>query len=35
MNCRDIKGQRGSVQFPIEKPLPYGLISEIVKFQGR
>lgn len=29
------KGAKGSVQFPIEKPLPYGLISEIVKFRVR
>lgn len=27
------KGAKGSVQFPIEKPLPYQLISEIVKFR--
>ncbi|MEY2195029.1 iron chaperone [Neobacillus sp. BF23-41] len=27
------KGAKGSVQFPIEKPLPYILISEIVKFR--
>lgn len=24
---------KGSIQFPIEKPLPYELISEIVKFR--
>ncbi|HYE09716.1 MAG TPA: DUF1801 domain-containing protein [Patescibacteria group bacterium] len=27
------KGAKGSVQFPIEKPLPYELIHEIVKFR--
>lgn len=27
------KGAKGSVQFPIEKPLPYELISDIVKFR--
>jgi uncharacterized protein YdhG (YjbR/CyaY superfamily) len=27
------KVAKGSVQFPIEKPLPYGLISRIVKFR--
>ena len=27
------KGGKGSIQFPIEKPLPYQLISEIVKFR--
>jgi uncharacterized protein YdhG (YjbR/CyaY superfamily) len=27
------KGAKGSVQFPIEKPLPYELISRIVKFR--
>lgn len=27
------KGAKGSVQFPIEKPLPYELISNIVKFR--
>ncbi|PGY13058.1 iron chaperone [Bacillus sp. AFS031507] len=27
------KGAKGSVQFQIEKPLPYILISEIVKFR--
>lgn len=29
----EYKGAKGSVQFPIEKPLPYGLISDIVKFR--
>jgi uncharacterized protein YdhG (YjbR/CyaY superfamily) len=28
------KGSKGAVQFPIEKPLPYELISEIVKFRA-
>jgi len=27
------KGAKGSVQFPINKPLPYELISEIVKYR--
>lgn len=27
------KGAKGSVQFPIEEPLPYELISKIVKFR--
>ena len=27
------KGAKGSVQFPIEKPLPYELISKIVKYR--
>ncbi|MCY9665661.1 DUF1801 domain-containing protein [Paenibacillus alginolyticus] len=27
------KGAKGSVQFPIEKPLPYDLISRIVKYR--
>jgi len=27
------KGAKGSVQFPIKKPLPCGLISKIVKFR--
>jgi uncharacterized protein YdhG (YjbR/CyaY superfamily) len=27
------KGAKGSVQFPIEKPMPYELIREIVKFR--
>lgn len=29
----EYKGAKGSVQFPIEKPLPYQLISKIVKFR--
>jgi len=27
------KGAKGSVQFPIDKPIPFGLISKIVKFR--
>ena len=27
------KGAKGSVQFPLEKPLPLGLITKIVKFR--
>lgn len=27
------KGAKGSVQFPIDKPIPYELISKIVKFR--
>ncbi len=27
------KGAKGSVQFPIGEPLPYGLISRIVEFR--
>lgn len=29
----EYKGAKGSTQFPIEKPLPYELISKIVKFR--
>jgi len=29
----EYKGAKGSIQFPIEKPLPYLLISRIVKFR--
>lgn len=29
----EYKGAKGSVQFPIKKPLPYELISEIVKYR--
>lgn len=29
----EYRGGKGSVQFPIEKPLPYELISKIVKFR--
>ena len=27
------KGAKGSVQFPLNKPIPYGLISKLVKFR--
>src|SRR5262245_24513550 len=27
------KGSKGSVQFPLDKPIPFGLISRIVKFR--
>lgn len=27
------KGAKGSVQFPLDKPIPYGLIKKIVKFR--
>lgn len=27
------KGAKGSVQFPLEKPIPYDLIGQIVKFR--
>jgi len=27
------KGAKGSVQFPIDKPIPFNLISKIVKFR--
>jgi len=27
------EGAKGSVKFPIDKPLPFDLISEIVKFR--
>jgi uncharacterized protein YdhG (YjbR/CyaY superfamily) len=27
------EGAKGSVQFPLDKPIPYGLISEIVRFR--
>ena len=29
------KGGKGSVQFPLDKPLPFNLISRIVKFRVR
>ncbi len=29
----EYKGAKGSVQFPLNKPLPYELISRIVKFR--
>ncbi|MEI6578357.1 MAG: DUF1801 domain-containing protein [Eubacteriales bacterium] len=28
------KGAKGSIQFPLDKPLPYELISRIVKFRA-
>lgn len=28
------KGGKGSVQFPIEEPMPYELVSDIVKFRA-
>jgi uncharacterized protein YdhG (YjbR/CyaY superfamily) len=27
------KGAKGSVQFPLDQPIPYGLISKIVQFR--
>jgi uncharacterized protein YdhG (YjbR/CyaY superfamily) len=27
------EGAKGSVQFPLDKPIPYSLISKIVKFR--
>ncbi|WP_138756209.1 iron chaperone [Paenibacillus sinopodophylli] len=27
------KGAKGSIQFPLDKPIPYALISDIVKFR--
>ncbi|PKM95071.1 MAG: hypothetical protein CVU84_07040 [Firmicutes bacterium HGW-Firmicutes-1] len=29
----EYKGAKGSVQFPLEKPIPYELISKIVEFR--
>ena len=29
----EYKGSKGAIQFPIQKPLPYELISKIVKFR--
>jgi uncharacterized protein YdhG (YjbR/CyaY superfamily) len=29
------KGAKGSVQFPLEKPIPFGLIDRIVKFRAK
>ena len=29
------KGAKGSVQFPLDKPLPLGLVTKIVKFRVR
>lgn len=33
LQLSDYKASKGAVQFPYEKPLPYELISEIVKFR--
>lgn len=33
LELSEYKGAKGSVQFPIDKPLPYELISKIVKFR--
>jgi uncharacterized protein YdhG (YjbR/CyaY superfamily) len=27
------EGAKGSVQFPLDKPIPYGLVSKMVKFR--
>ena len=27
------EGSKGSVQFPLDKPIPYGLVSKMVKFR--
>jgi uncharacterized protein YdhG (YjbR/CyaY superfamily) len=29
------KGAKGSVQFPLDKPIPYGLVGKMVKFRVR
>ncbi len=29
------EGAKGSVKFPLDKPIPYGLVSKIVKFRVR
>ena len=29
------KGAKGSVQFPLDQPIPYGLIGKIVKFRAK
>ena len=29
------KGAKGSVQFPFDKPVPFGLVTKIVKFRVR
>lgn len=29
------KGGKGTVQFPLEKPIPYGLISRVVRFRAK
>jgi uncharacterized protein YdhG (YjbR/CyaY superfamily) len=31
----DYKGAKGSIQFPLDEPLPFDLISKIVKFRVR
>ncbi|MDR7239216.1 iron chaperone [Neobacillus drentensis] len=33
-NLSEYKSAKGSVQFPIDKPIPYELISKIVKFRA-
>jgi uncharacterized protein YdhG (YjbR/CyaY superfamily) len=33
LRLSEYEGGKGSVQFPIDKPLPYELISKIVKFR--
>lgn len=33
LKITEYKSSKGAVQFPIEKPLPYELISEIVRFR--
>jgi uncharacterized protein YdhG (YjbR/CyaY superfamily) len=33
LELSEYKGAKGSAQFPLEKPLPYELISEIVKYR--
>ncbi|MFA5791014.1 MAG: DUF1801 domain-containing protein [Caldisericia bacterium] len=33
LQLSEYKGAKGSVQFPVDKPLPYELISKIVKFR--
>lgn len=33
LKLSEYKGSKGAVQFPIDKPLPYELIREIVKFR--
>ncbi len=29
------KGAKGSVQFPLDKPIPYGLIKNVVRFRAK
>jgi uncharacterized protein YdhG (YjbR/CyaY superfamily) len=31
----DYKTSKGTIQFPIERPIPYGVITKIVKFRVR